>query len=91
MEYLGTFGVTLSCFSFFPQTIKIIKTDNTISFSLIFLIMRFIGIFAVFIYSYYTSAKKLAILAGFISLVYKIKNIIKKGEAIHNKDASYDS
>jgi len=97
MEYLGTFGVTLSCLSFFPQTIKIIKTDNTISFSLIFLIMRFIGIFAVFIYSYYTSAKKLAILAGFISLniglylVYKIKNIIKKGEAIHNKDASYDS
>ena len=97
MEYVGTFGVGLSCLSFFPQTIKIIKTKNTISFSLIFLIMRFIGISAVFIYSYYTKTPKLAILAAFISinigiyLVYKIVNIVREGESIHTSKSAINN
>jgi MtN3 and saliva related transmembrane protein len=88
VEYIGLLGGFFTTFCFVPQVWKIIKTNNTKSFSLVYAIMVNIGIVLWLIYG--VSKHDVAlILTNVFSLLftivifsYKTKNIIFNKESV---------
>jgi len=88
VEYIGLLGGFFTTFCFVPQVWKIIKTNNTKSFSLVYVIMVNVGIVLWLIYgvSKHDVAMILtnvfSLLFTIVILSYKTKNIIFNKESV---------
>ncbi|ASP28466.1 hypothetical protein SCORR_v1c06940 [Spiroplasma corruscae] len=83
IEIIGWFGFTTSFTMLLPQVVKVIKTRNTKSLSLIMFLLTFLNALLWFVYGLLTNSMQLyianscAMLASLIIIIYIILNILK--------------